>query len=816
MNAKTFKMPFAGIAPISGIDLLYGEHGDFSAVISLSNPVLQYSADEKAYQAYHSLLLNIVKLLGEGHMIHKQDVFARKTFTAKPSGEYLQQAYNEHFSGREYTQLSTYLTLSKKVDRGRFYVHDERAASDFTRSVTKVMDLLNGAGLYASLLNEKQINALLARHLLMDFSAEVIPKDNFSVGDGRIDIGQRSVRCISLVDVEQIDLPSYLSGYKLYSDGKAMRSFPMDNLSFLHQVPHYECMVYNQVISVPAQRATVSKLELKSKRHSGIPDPANKMCVEDIAALMAEVARENQLLVHAHYSITVCCKSDKLDFSANFIEASLFNCGIIPSRNSYNQLELFRDLLPGNAVSLSGYDLFLAPSSAAICLMFKESLAKSEKSGFLVRFTDRQGIPVAIDPADLPMQSGRIANRSKFVLGGSGSGKSFFMNSLIEQYLLYNMDIVIVDTGHSYSGLCAYYNGRYLTYSEQQPITMNPFAFQREEYNIEKRDFLKTLIFLLLLGPDGEISPIEDTVISGVISGFYGDYFSSDTSIIKPELNFDGFYQYSLVRIAEICEQDKISFDIDAYRFVLKKFCRGGEFGEILNLEADRSLLEERLVVFEIDAIRDHKVLFPIVTLIIMDVFLQKMRLRHSQRKAIILEEAWKAVASKLMASYLVYMYKTVRKFYGEAIVVTQELGDILGNPVVKDSIIANSDTVCLLDQTKFRDNYEKIASLLSLDQREQQKIFTINQLDNKDGRARFKEVYIKRGATGEVYGVEVSLRQYMTFSTEKPEKTALESFIRSYGSFQTGLDAFISAFERSELSLSEFINAVNLKSNST
>ncbi|RYX78262.1 TraG family conjugative transposon ATPase, partial [bacterium] len=454
-------------------------------------------------------------------------------------------------------------------------------------------------------------------------------------------------------------------------------------------------------------------------------------------------------------------------------------------------------------------DMVLLPSQAALCLVFKEGLQKSEVSDFLIRFTDRMGIPISIDPADLPMESGRIANRSKFVLGGSGSGKSFFMNSLVEQYLLYNMDVVIVDTGHSYSGLCAYYKGKYLTYSEQNPITMNPFAFGIDEYNIEKRDFLKTLIFLLLKGPQGKVSTVEDTVVSGVISSFYADYFASTDHAEK--LNFDVFYRYSVKRIKEICEQDHISFDADSYRFVLRKFCLGQEFGALLNLSTDASLLEEKLVVFEIDSIREHKVLFPIVTLIIMDVFLQKMRLRHHQRKALILEEAWKAIASELMASYLVYMYKTVRKFYGEAIVVTQELEDIISSKTVKNSIIANSDTVCLLDQGKFRDDYAKVASLLSLSEGEQKKIFTINQLDNKRGRSKFKEVYIKRGSTGEVYGVEVSLKQYMTFSTEKPEKRALEYYIAMHGGYKQGMDAFIQEFESSRLTLNEFIKKINL-----
>ncbi|MFC3560180.1 TraG family conjugative transposon ATPase [Pedobacter jamesrossensis] len=809
MSAKIFELPYIGYDNYQGLDLLYTAKGDFSVIIQITNAVTELSADESGYTRYHELLLKIIKILGEGHMLIKQDVFVASEYAPKKSEEYLQRAYDAHFQGRRKCTLLTYLTITRKVDRSRFYVHNEKTLLNFKNVVTKVHDTLAEGALYPDILKREAIDRLIGRILVMDFSSANIRRNNFSVQNNQIDIGDSSLRCISLIDTDKMELPSYFSSYQKKNDGNGLRDFATDNLSFLHQVPAYECIIYSQIISIPAQSVILSALSLKQKRHAGIPDAANRLCVEDISALLAEVARDSQLLIHVHFNIIVSASKDRISEASNYIESSLFSLGIIPSRNAYNQLEIFKASLPANATAIKNYDLVLMPSRAAVCLMFKECFQKSEESNFLIRFTDRHGIPISIDLSDLPMQSGRIANRSKFVLGGSGSGKSFFMNSLVEQYLLYNMDVVIVDTGHSYSGLCTYHKGRYLSYSEQHPITMNPFAFSKSEYNIEKRDFIKTLIFLLFKGVQGEVSAVEDSVISSVISSFYASHFAAE---IPSVLNFDTFYHYSVKRIKEIAQQDGIAFELDAYRFVLRKFCKGEEFGDLLNLSTDASLLTEKFIVFEIDSIREHKVLFPIVTLIIMDVFLQKMRLRHSQRKALILEEAWKAIASELMASYLVYMYKTVRKFYGEAIVVTQELEDIISSPTVKNSIIANSDTICLLDQGKFQGDYAKVAALLSLSEQEQKKIFTINQLDNKRHRSRFKEVYIKRGLSGEVYGVEVSLRQYMTFSTEKPEKLALEYYLSSYGDYRIALDEFIKDFEQSAVPLNQFINQVLLK----
>jgi hypothetical protein len=908
MAGKTiFKLPYAGIDHSEGFDLLYGDDGDFSIVIAIQNPVSQYGANPSAYDEYHNLLINIVKILGDGYILQKQDIFSKAIYPELSADEYLQKKYNAHFCGRHYVEIHTYLVITKQVKRGAFYVFDKKALRDFKQAIGKVLDILSAAKANPSLSNKTKLNTLVMQILSMNFSNGPLALDNITPSETELNMGGKSIRNISLVNIDSIDLPSEVGTHVEWNEKDTLKGFPVDFLSFLLKVPGCDAILYNQVIEIPSQGMTLKKLELKKKRHSGIPDPANMMCVEDIDQLLVDVARENQLLVNCHFNIVVAAGKDELQKACNYIESALFGLGIIASKNAYNQLELFRSILPGNAVELKKYDWFLTTCDAALCFFFKESQARSEPSDFLIRFTDRQGIPIGIDPADLPMRTGRINNRNKFVLGPSGSGKSFFMNALIEQYMLYNMDMVIVDTGHSYSGLCSYYNGKYITYTDKKPITMNPFQITEEEYNIEKKDFLGTLIGLLWKGADGAFSQVERDVITNVISAYYSLYFDNagypgitqkqrfnvrkrvleemkaDPAASKildaewevleedilneeiseadellvdgmdifkdeqqrllaspfkaafgqkyraaiaeeerlekqtfdrfhriEELNFNSFYEYAIWKIPEIKLSENISFDTDEFRYVLKKFYKGGEFAAILNEPADKSLFSERFIVFEIDSIKENRVLFPIVTLIIMDVFIQKMRFRSDRRKALVVEEAWKAIASPLMAGYLLYLYKTVRKFWGEAIVVTQELGDIIGNAVVKDSIVNNSDTICLLDQTKFKDNYNEIAALLSINETERKKIFTINQLDNKDNRGRFKEFYIRRGSVGEVYGIEVAIEQYLTYTTEKPEKSAVEVYTNAYGSYPQGLDEFILDLKKSKQSLGEFISRVN------
>jgi len=802
-SKKAFANPYVGIENDNSWGNLYNKEGDHSVIIRMSNPIRRYSADPEKFRDFHFLFDNIIKILGAGYVIQKQDVFAQREFSPKPTRDFLDERYNENFEGRRFTEITTYLVITRTVKKA-FFTHSDKEYRNLHAKANKILDLLTSNKLNPQVLDARAISEYSKRMIALDFGRESFSINNFKASDDDLQMGDDSIKSISLVDIGSLDFPTTVSNHVERNDiGKR---FPVDTMTFLHDVPSYKVMLYNQVIFIPDQRKTLVDLELKMRRHKSVPDAENELSSDDISDLLTDVAKHNQVIVYAHYNLIVRTNSADMERAVNFVESSLFTQGILPSRNAYNQLELYRAALPGNTSELQHYDKFLTTSDAGLCFFFKESLLTDEDSTFQIYFSDRQGVPVAMDPTENPMASQKIANRNKFVLGPSGSGKSFFMNHLIRQYALYDTDIVLIDTGHSYSGLCEYYGGRYITYTEEKPITMNPFRVREEDLNTEKKQFLQSLIGLLWKG-SGSLQPTEADAISEVITSYYKLHF--DQVSPSSELNFNSFYEYSIRELAVIMEKHSIEFSLNNYKYLLRKFYQGGEYEAILNDDMDVSLLEEPFVVFEIDAIKEHRVLFPITTLIIMDVFTQKMRLRPN-RKALIIEEAWKAIASPTMAAYILYIWKTVRKFYGEAVVVTQELDDILNNAILKDAILANSDTRCLLDQSKFRENYGEIARLLSINQVEQNKIFTINRLDNREGRGRFKEVYISIGGEGEVYGVENSLYEYLIFTTERKEKEAVAVYNKCFGSIKEAVERFVPDQQDSKLSLSLFCDVVN------
>lgn len=920
-RAKVFRDIYFTEEDVDGIGVIYTMLGEYSAVIELENPIQKYCADIDCYYDFNTLLTNIVLTLGDGYALHKQDIFVRKRFDMRSvqsagGGNFLANAYFRHFDGREYMDNLTYLIITQENKRSIFANYDGGKWRDFTVKVGKVIDQLHIHGVRdARVLSGAECRQYAERYFSLDFHGTHPVMENFRATDDCILMGDRQVKMLSLLDVDDVGLPTLLRPYMNRTVNNS--EFPVDIMSDLSTIPEVDTLVYNQVIFIPNQKFELARLDRKKNRHANFKGAGNKHAAEDIAAVQDVIARDNKQLVYAHFNMAVVAGRDKdMQKIINYVDNILSRQSIHLSKRAYNQVELFISTFPGNVFRLNGeYDRFLTLSEAALCLMYKERHSKTEDTPLKCFYTDRAGIPLAIDLAGKEGKVKHTDNSNFFVLGPSGSGKSFFMNTFVRQLREQNTDIVIVDTGDSYEGVCSYFGGTYISYSKKRPISMNPFKISIEEYTEnfeEKRLFLKNLVFLIYSG-SREISKIDEYIVNRVIGEYYREFFtpfdgysdherdelrqslilqarkdnsyekfedeveaslfrdsdvsqedrdryerlrdredklqrkidddaSTDaekesaqrkkeqahteimrmTDIVEqkyghkierriarmeeqrrqlrvPELNFNTFYEYAIQRIPEITYGEHIKFNIDEFAAILKPFYKGGELEYTLNNDMDKSLFDEPLIIFEIDKIKDDPVLFPIIVLIIMDVFTQKMRIKSKCRKCLVIEEAWKAIATPVMAEYIKYLYKTARKHWAMVGVVTQELQDIISSPIVKEAIINNSDIFMLLDQSKFKEKFDDIKATLALTDTECKKIFTINRLDNKAGRAPFKEVFVKRVDTSDVFGIEEPRECYMSYTTEKVEKEALKLYKRELRcSHQQAIEAFLRDWDAS------------------
>jgi len=808
---KIFQDIYFSVEDVDGIGVLYTKTGEYSAILKLENPVQKYSANIDNYYEFTNLLTALAQTLGEGYAIHKQDVFIKKKFhdETNDNHEFLSESYFRYFTGRTYTDVQTYLIITQENKKSRLFSFDSKKWRDFLVKIRKVKDQLKDSGVDSVYLDGATARDYVDRYFSMNFTDKIVSMTNFKVDDESISMGNKRCKVYSLVDVDCINLPGVIRPYTNIEVNNT--SMPVDLVSLVDNIPVAETVIYNQMLFMPNQKRELSLLDKKKNRHASMPNPSNLIAVEDIKKVQDVIARENKQLVYAHFNLVVSVPIDEdIQKCTNHLENSFGRMGIHISKRAYNQLELFVNSFPGNCYGMNpDYDRFLTLSDAATCLMYKEHIQHSEDTPLKVYYTDRQGVPVAIDISGKEGKNKITDNSNFFILGPSGSGKSFFTNSMVRQLWEQNTDVVLVDTGNSYEGLCDYVNGKYISYTEEHPITMNPFAIKREELNIEKIGFLKNLIMLIWKGTNGRITKTEDHLIEDVITEYYDAHFR--TGKVK-ELSFNTFYEYSTARIPEIVRDNNLEgIDLATYNYLLKDFYKGGNHELTLNENLDTALFDETFIVFEIDSIKDDPLLFPLVTLIIMDVFIQKMRIKKN-RKVLVIEEAWKAIASPMMAEYIKYLYKTARKFWASVGVVTQEIQDIVGSPIVKEAIINNSDVIMLLDQSKFKERFDEIKAILGLTDVDCRKIFTINRLENKEGRSFFREVFIRRGQNAAVFGVEEPHECYMTYTTERAEKEALKLYKRELRcSHQQAIEAYCRDWDRSGISKSlPFAQKVN------
>ena len=837
-----FQNIYFSVEDTDGVGVLYTKTGEYSAVLKIENPVQKYSADIDSYYDFTHLFSALAQTLGEGYALHKQDIFVRKQFANEPehNQEFLSASYFRYFNGRPYTDSLCYLTITQEAKKSRLFSYDSKKWRDFLVKIYKVRDLLRDSGVQVKFLNKAEASEYVDRYFAMNFKDRTVSMTNVKADDETVSMGDKRCKVYSLVDVDCAALPSLIRPYTNIEVNNT--EMPVDLVSVVDNIPNAETVVYNQIIFLPSQKRELALLDKKKNRHASIPNPSNQMAVEDIKQVQDVIARESKLLVYTHFNMVVGVPADTdLQKCTNHLENAFGRMGIHISKRAYNQLELFVSSFPGNCYSLNEeYDRFLTLSDAAVCLMYKERVQHSEETPIKIYYTDRQGVPVAIDITGKEGKNKLTDNSNFFCLGPSGSGKSFHMNSVVRQLHEQGTDVVMVDTGNSYEGLCEYFGGKYISYTEERPITMNPFRINREEMNVEKTGFLKNLVLLIWKGTQGTVTKTEDRLIEHVITEYYDAYFNGFEGFTPQqredlrkslviddrnssekrhesereravriegiidkiegrrkelkveELSFNSFYEYSVQRIPDICEENRITgIDLSTYRYMMKDFYLGGNHEKTLNENMDSSLFDETFAVFEIDSIKDDPLLFPLVTLIIMDVFLQKMRIKKN-RKVLVIEEAWKAIASPLMAEYIKFMYKTARKFWASVGVVTQEIQDIIGSEIVKEAIINNSDVVMLLDQSKFKERFDTIKTILGLTDVDCKKIFTINRLENKEGRSFFREVFIRRGTTSGVYGVEEPRECYMTYTTERAEKEALKLYKRELQcSHQEAIEAY-------------------------
>ena len=782
---------------------IISKFADITAAYRVSLPEL-FTLTGEEYEALHGAWLKALKVLPDYTVVHKQDFFIEERYMAPEEGSersFLARSYERHFNERPYLRHTCYLFVTKTTpERMRqtsassvlcrgFIVpremRDTDAVTRFLEAAEQMERILNDSGLVrverlteAEIVGTADDAGLLARYFALSDERLPVVNEDIRLDPGVMRIGDKYLSMHTLSDLDMLpqSVATDFRYERLSTDRSDCRLSFAAPVGLLLSCNH----VYNQVIFLDDHDETLKRLEASARNMNSLAaySRSNAINREWIEMYLNEAHSQGVRSVRCHCNVMAWAESEsELKRIRNDVGSQLALMGCTPHHNTVDVPVLFWAAIPGNEADFPAEESFYTFLDQALCLFNGETNYRSSLSPFGIKMSDRlSGIPIHLDISDLPMKRGVITNRNKFILGPSGSGKSYLTNHLVRQYWEQGAHILLVDTGNSYQGLCSLIHaktkgrdGVYFTYTEEAPIAFNPFYVEDGVYDVEKRESLKTLLLTLWKRESEEPTRSEEVALSNAVN-LYLSKLRADRSIVP---SFDTFYEFVETDYRRLLEQKRVrekDFDLENFLNVLEPYYKGGEYDYLLNSDKQLDLLDKRFIVFELDNISSNRTLLPVVTLIIIETFISKMRRLKGVRKMILIEECWKALTSANMSAYIKYLYKTVRKYFGEAVVVTQEVDDIISSPIVKEAIINNADCKILLDQRKYLSKFDGIQRLLGLTDKERAQILSIN-LSN-DPKRLYKEVWIGLGGVqSAVYATETSAAEYLCYTTEESEK---------------------------------------------
>jgi conjugation system TraG family ATPase len=806
----------AAIFPIFKVEhnCIISMQGDISILFKVTLPEI-FTLSDRDYEAYHQAWIKAIKVLPQQSILHKMDWFISGHYKAdfeKSGNSFLSRSSERFFNQRECLDHACYIILTKKPANRRLSssvysnILRKNIVPAQTTNAVLYKDFLDSAGQFERILKDsgfvslQRLNddelagtantpGIIERYTFLLGENEPSLLQDIHIKDG-LKVGDKHCELYTLADAE--DLPALCGSrinYDKYSTDRT--KFSIGFASPLGQLLNCN-HILNQYVFIEDAQQTIKRLEAKKLRLQSLSTYSRENAISRDATndFLNEAIAEQRLPIKAHFNVLAWSDdAGEVKDLKNLVSSAMAQMDAVAKKETDGAAQIWFAGLPGNEADFPMNETFDTFVEQTTCFFNLETNYRSSVSPFGIRMGDRlSGRPVHVDISDEPMKLGYTTNRNKFILGPSGSGKSFFTNHMVRSYYEQGAHVVLVDVGHSYRGLCDLVGGYYFTYTESDPIKFNPFYLtDGDVLDTEKKESIKTLLLALWKKDDETFRRSEYVALSNALT-LYFKHLDENPDLFPC---FNTFYEFLMAEYMQVLEDGKVKekdFDIGNFLYVLNPYYRGGEFDYLLNATENLDLLHQPFIVIELDNIKDHPILFPAVTLILMEMFIAKMRKLKGIRKLLLIEECWKAIAKDGMAEYIKFLFKTVRKYFGEAIVVTQEVEDIISSPIVKQAIINNSDCKILLDQSKYQNKFDAIQELLGLTEKEKAQILSMNKAN--DPKRKYKEVFISLGGQySKVYRTEVSLPEYLAYTTEESEKIKVQEYARKYGSIQKGIE---------------------------
>ena len=690
LKAATLESKFPLLAVEA--DCIISKDADITAVFEVELPEL-FTVTAAEYEAIHAAWAKAIKVLPNYTVVHKQDWFIREDYrsqTDKENLSFLSRSYEMHFNERPFLNHKCYLYLTKTTkERMRMQSSfsslcrgfiipkevDKDTTAHFLDTVGQFARIVNDTGLVHlrrlvgdEITGTEDKAGLVEKYFCLSMENTTALED-IELGDDGLRVGDKhvSVHTLSELDALPNKVGTDCRYERLSTDKSDCKLSFASPVGLLLSCNH----LYNQYIFLDDSGENLQRFEKSARNMQSLSkySRSNQINKEWIDLYLNDAHSFGLTSVRAHCNVIAWTDNPmEVKNMRNDVGSQIAMMECKPRHNTVDAATLYWAAMPGNGADFPAEESFYTFIEQALCFFAEETAYRSSPSPFGIKLVDRlSGIPLHLDISDEPIKRGITTNRNKFVLGPSGSGKSFFMNHLIRHYYEQGAHVLLIDTGNSYKGLCELIHRRtrgedgiYLNYTDEAPICFNPFYVEDGVYDVEKRESIKTLILTLWKREDEAPTRSEEVALSNAVN-LYLTKIKSDPAVVP---SFDTFYEFVATDYRRLLQQKKVrekDFDWANFLNVLEPFYRGGEYDYLLNSNRQMDLLHKRFIVFELDNISENRTLLPVVTIIIMETFLAKMRRLQGVRKVLLLEEAWKAIAKDGMASYVKYLCAPVQ-----------------------------------------------------------------------------------------------------------------------------------------------------------
>ena len=873
METSIKSAPLERIFPIMGLidGVIISKRGDITIGWELEFPSIG-ALDEGEYEDLISKMGNGLRALAAGMtigaktpwiMMHRQDRFTPTIYEPCESDGFLNSSYERHFKGRSYLKHSQFI----------FITLASRSSALLSSSASGTL------GIYPSASIPKREELLLFESKAQEFIEVMctgsirfrrLGTDEIGSNGGLIQesiYGTRNPLLSGLrwnddrIISADRDMIGFVINDAEYTPAEISACRRIDSLSSTASDVHMsfganigvllDCEhTVNHYIVLAPQQVIMNELERRKRRMEAMSSNSaeNRINAQGLGEFMESVHKDQFTVVYSHLNVLAWSRPENMQEIKGKVSSALQSMNMVGVQELRDMPVLWMASIPGAACEIGADNLMLMELNSALCMSSNEGFMK-EVDGGKMKICDRfRHIPLRIDMQKAARELGWIDNYNAFILGPSGSGKSFFMNSYLRNCYDSGENVFVIDVGDSYEVLCSLIHeesggcdGHYHTWDTEHPFSFHPFVGCQDwlddngHAKPEESGFNFIISFLKTAwSPKDDWNAENENILTSIVENFLL-YAKKQGESYDPV--FDDFYQYLDTEVtqrikwvdksekyreyAEKCmiqgdeanrkkwdelaeeefEKTKLNawwignvriessrFDIDSLKVAIDAYKTGNKFGFLLNNKTAADLFSSRFVIFEVNRLSqiDDKKFYSLCILCIMQAFDRKMRESHNFT-VMVIEEAWKAIANETMAPYLKGLWKTARKYQTSAVVVTQEAEDIVSSDIIKNAIIQNSSVKILLDQSRNQNCFDGVTKLLGLSPKQVAMALSINKANNP--RFKYKEVFISLGDKWNgVFATEVSKEEALAYESEKELKKPLLQKYEELGSMKEAI----------------------------